>query len=75
MQPACVSQWNDACIAAALVAADPQGVGGVCLRASAGPIRDRWLELLTRLRRSKSPIIKVPANVSDGRLLGGLDLT
>lgn len=75
MQPACVSQWNDACIAAALVAADPQGVGGVCLRAAAGPIRDRWLDLLTRLRRSKSPIIKVPANVSDGRLLGGLDLT
>ena len=33
--------WAEAAVAAALVAVDPVGLGGVCLRAQAGPVRDR----------------------------------
>jgi len=32
--------WADAVAAAQVVAVDPAGVGGVLLRAAAGPVRD-----------------------------------
>ncbi len=36
-------RWEDALTAAALLAFDPHGVGGVVLRARAGAVRERWL--------------------------------
>ncbi|MBL8671477.1 MAG: magnesium chelatase subunit D [Alphaproteobacteria bacterium] len=68
------SAWNDAVRAAALVAVDPRGCGGVVLRAGAGPVRDRWLDLLRSLVPEAMPLRRVPAHVSDARLLGSLDL-
>jgi len=67
--------WADAALAAALCAIDPAGLGGVALRARAGPVRDRWLELLRSHLPLGAPVRMVPLHISDGRLLGGLDLT
>lgn len=67
--------WYVAGLVAALFAVDPCGLGGVVLRAPAGPVRAAWMELLRRLLPTEDPIRRVPAGVSDDRLIGGLDLT
>ncbi|TVQ33814.1 MAG: magnesium chelatase subunit D [Geminicoccaceae bacterium] len=69
-----LSPWADACVAAALVAVDPHGVGGALVRALPGPVRDRWLDLLRSLLPPALPLRRLPAHVTDDRLLGGLDL-
>jgi magnesium chelatase subunit D len=66
--------WAEAILAAALAAVDPAGLGGVVVRAQAGPVRDRWLAMLRALLPEESPLRRVPLNVADDRLLGGLDL-
>ena len=59
---------------AALLATDPTGLGGVSLRAFAGPARDAWLAMLRELLPHGTPVRRVPLNTADERLLGGLDL-
>ena len=59
--------WDDATQAAALYAIDP-ALGGIVLRAQAGPVRDRFLSLLP------GPVRRMPATIGDEALLGGLDL-
>lgn len=66
--------WENAVLAATLFAVDPAGLGGVSLRASAGPVRDRWLALLRGVLPLETPLRRVPCHVEDSRLLGGLDL-
>ncbi|MFC3685773.1 magnesium chelatase subunit D [Hydrogenophaga luteola] len=61
-------------LAAALLAVDPSGLGGVALRGPAGPLRDQWLALLRRLLPPGSPWLRVPSHAGDAALLGGLDL-
>lgn len=68
------SPWQDAVTAAALLAVDPLGCGGACVRAGYGPVRTRWLALLRGLLPDGTPWRKVPLNIADTRLLGGLDL-
>lgn len=68
------SPWTDACLAAALFAIDPAGTGGIMLRARPGPVREEWLALLRALLPPEAPFRRVPLHVTDGRLLGGLDL-
>jgi magnesium chelatase subunit D len=65
---------SDAALAAALFAIDPVGTGGVAVRAAWGPARDEWLVRLQAMLPGEVPVRRVPANVSDDRLLGGLDL-
>ncbi len=65
---------GDAALAAALFAVDSVGIGGVVLRARVGPARDVWLNLMRELLPAGSPIVRLPGNISDDRLLGGLDL-
>lgn len=67
-------RWRDACHIAAILAADTSGLGGVCVRARPGPVRDRWVQILQGLLTAGTRVIKIPLNVSDERLLGGLDL-
>lgn len=62
-------------LAAALLAVNPSGLGGVALRGCAGPLRDQWLALLRRLLPTDSPWLRVPSHAGDAALLGGLDLT
>ena len=66
--------WDEAVLAVALFAIDPAGIGGVCLRAPAGPVRDEWMVLLRELLPPPAPVRRVPLHVHDARLLGGLDL-
>ncbi len=66
--------WQQAVQVAVLLGIDPGRLGGVRLRASAGPVRDAWLNLLRSLR-SPSRWVRMPLSITDERLLGGLDLS
>jgi magnesium chelatase subunit D len=70
------SAWSDAVTAAALLAIDPAGggLGGLRIRAPAGPVRDRLLALFADLRPVDAPLRRVGADVDAARLDGGLDL-
>lgn len=60
---------------AALFAVDPVGLGGVCLRAAAGPARDAWFARLAAMLPEGTPVRRMPLHINEDRLLGGLDLT
>lgn len=66
--------WADATLAALLLAIDPVGLGGVLVRAQAGPVRERWLGFLRGLFERSAPWLKAPVGVGEAALLGGLDL-
>jgi magnesium chelatase subunit D len=68
------ARWGDACLATALFALDPVGIGGINVRALPGPVRELWLELLREVLPPDEPLRRVPLHIADGRLLGGLDL-
>ncbi|MEM6530993.1 MAG: magnesium chelatase subunit D [Myxococcota bacterium] len=70
-----VPAWRDAWLAAALLAVDPQTLGGIVLRARPGPVRDRWLTRFRSLLPAHTPVRRLPASITEDRLLGGLDLT
>lgn len=65
---------GDAATIAALFAVDPVGLGGVALRSPACENRDHWLALLKNLLPPQTPLRRVPLNINDTALLGGLDL-
>ena len=65
---------GDAATIAALFAVDPVGLGGVALRSPACDNRDQWLALLKSLLPTQIPLRRVPLNINDTALLGGLDL-
>lgn len=65
--------WDDAVQVALLLATNPAGLGGVSVRAGAGPVRDRWLALFGELMAGQ-PLRRVPLHINDERLIGGLDL-
>jgi magnesium chelatase subunit D len=65
---------GDAATIAALFAVDPVGLGGVALRSPACENRDQWLALLKNLLPAQTPLRRVPLNINDTALLGGLDL-
>lgn len=60
---------DDALLAARLFLLDPVGLGGLVLR-GAGPIRDAVVDIV----RAGMPLRRLPANVDDARLLGGIDV-
>ncbi len=62
-------------MAAVLFAVDPVGLGGVVLRSGAGPARDRWLARLAQWLPAGTPWRRVPLQINEDRLLGGLDLS
>jgi magnesium chelatase subunit D len=68
------ARWTDALLAANLFAIDPVGIGGVALRSSPDPLRDRWLSALGGMLPKSAPLRRLPLNIADNRLLGGLDL-
>ena len=64
----------DAATVAALLAVDSVGLGGVALRSSPSVRRDKWLGLLKELLPPDVPFRRIPLNINDTALLGGLDL-
>lgn len=60
--------------AARLLAVDPLGLGGAVLRGGPGPERDSWLAAFRVLLPEGTAWRRMPHQVADDRLLGGLDL-
>ncbi len=69
-----LSELDPALQAVCLLAVDPPGLGGLCLRGAAGPARDAVLARLRELLPPGAPWRRLPLQVDDERLLGGLDL-
>ena len=63
---------SDAAQAVLLLSVDPR-LGGMVIRSWSGAPRDELVRRLTALR-PQVPVMKMPLNISDDRLLGGLDL-
>ncbi len=74
-RPAPANVYTDAVWAAALLAVDPAGLGGMQLRCWNGPLRDMYVGHATGLFPADARVRKVPLHVTDDRLFGGLDLT
>jgi magnesium chelatase subunit D len=66
--------WEDAVLAASMLAIDPQGLAGVHVRARHGAVRDRWLALVSTLWPTGTPVRRIAGGVSAARLTGGLDI-
>ena len=64
----------DEALVAALLAVNPSGLGGVALRSPASPARDEWLALLRQLLPPTTPWRRIPQQIQDAALIGGLDL-
>jgi magnesium chelatase subunit D len=63
-----------AAVAAALLAVDPVGLGGIVLRTRSAAAVQAWLDLLASLLPDGAPLRRLPAATDDAALLGGLDL-
>lgn len=61
-------------MAAGLLALAPEALGGLWLRAPAGPAREAWLARLRQLAPGTMPFRRMPAGIGEARLQGGLDL-
>ncbi len=66
--------WELALTAATLLAVDPRGLGGIRIRAHAGPVRDEWLASFRDVLPGGDPVRRLPIHIGEDRLLGGLDL-
>lgn len=75
MSDAARAQWFRALLAARLLAIDPHGLGGARLHGPPSPARDAWLAALKRWSAQAAPWRRIPAQIRDDGLLGGLDLT
>ncbi len=75
MSDAARAQWFRALLAARLLAIDPHGLGGARLYGPPSPARDAWLAALKRWSAQTAPWRRIPAQIRDDGLLGGLDLT
>jgi magnesium chelatase subunit D len=65
---------SNASAALEVFAVAPHALGGVRLRCSAGPEREAWLDALRRVLPAPMPWRRLPVQIRDEALLGGLDL-
>jgi magnesium chelatase subunit D len=63
--------WVTGQLALALLAVDPAGLGGVVLRARAGPVRDACLGALPE---ALGPVRRIAPGIADDQLYSGIDL-
>ncbi len=64
----------DAALAAVIFAVEPALLGGVAVRSGPGPARDAFLDLLRNCLAETMALRRLPLNIAEGRLLGGLDI-
>lgn len=69
-----VAAWEDATLSAEIFAVDPFAIGGILLRAAAGPPRDQICAWLRTLLQPRAPLLRLPLHITEDRLLGGLAL-
>jgi magnesium chelatase subunit D len=71
-------KWQRALLVSEFLASNPTALHGVSIRAGAGPVRDAWLTHFAARFQYRSGratrVHRLPMNVSDDRLLGGIDL-
>jgi magnesium chelatase subunit D len=67
-------EFCDPVLAASLLAIDPAGLGGLLIRSWSGPERDEFLARTAALFPPGTAFKKMPLNITEDRLLGGLDL-
>jgi magnesium chelatase subunit D len=60
--------WARAQLALQMITADPQGLGGIVLRARSGPVRDAFMAMLPATARRIHP------SIQDDQLFGGIDI-
>ncbi|MFL4472263.1 magnesium chelatase subunit D [Tateyamaria armeniaca] len=63
--------WHNAALALKLLEIDPVGLGGAVVRMAASPARDALLAEF----QPGPPLRKLPVNISDEQLFGGIDLS
>lgn len=68
------STWFDAQTVAALLAIDPHGLGGICVKSQFGSIRDTWFSFFQSQLAPELHFQKIPLQIQREQLLGGLDL-
>lgn len=79
------AKWQDALLAARLLSMAGPALGGIHLRAGAGPVRDAWLACLASLTGSKpgskansetglEKLVTIPVASSMDRLCGSMDV-
>lgn len=68
------AHWSLALLAAEVFAVAPHALGGIDVKAFPGPVRDYWLAQFEQLAPTRQ-LRKIPQNVSESRLLGGLNFT
>lgn len=61
-------------LAAALLAVDSPGIGGVVLRGRSHAAVHEWLDLVRALLAPDSPMRRVPSHITDDMLLGSVDV-
>ena len=66
--------YDDAALAACMLAVDPASLGGLVVRSPASEGRDRFVSAFRAMLRPDMPVRKIPPSIDDDRLLGGLDL-
>ena len=68
------TRCDDAMLVMLLLQLDPQSLGGVHLRSRDAELSRCWLQQLRTLKPPASPWRRMPLQISDERLLGGIDL-
>jgi magnesium chelatase subunit D len=64
---------QDALLAAACLSVDPSGLGGILVRTHRDQVSELWVERLQSALGSAISLRRLPGNIDDERLLGGLD--
>ncbi|MEO0909219.1 MAG: VWA domain-containing protein [Pseudomonadota bacterium] len=71
-------QWDDACltirIAKAIASSNLPVMPVICIKAHAGPVIDKWLQLL-EAALPQMPVRRLPIGATRADLVGGLDLS
>ena len=66
---------RDMALAACLLAVDPPALGGIVVRYGYGSAIELFVQRVRSLLPAEAPCRRLPLHITDGRLLGGLDLT
>jgi magnesium chelatase subunit D len=65
---------HDMALAACLLAVDPPALGGIVVRYAYGSAIELVVQRVRSLLPAEAPFRRLPHHITDGRLLGGLDL-